>query len=138
MMELKEGIYVRTKLGISKYLRKYEDSEMYLFDKLDENLWSGDIANVLYRCDIYGTIIKASYNIIDLIEIGDIITFKNDDDVYKVICVPNEECALEVFYLAKNYDGETEDIIVYKDDMRKYIDRILTKEKFKKDSYEVK
>lgn len=78
-----------------------------------------------------------SPNIIDLIEVGDIITFKDDEDVYKVIGRPDKECALEVFYLAKKYDGNTEDIMVYPDEMKKYIKSIVTREQFENMEYKV-
>lgn len=72
MEEIKVGEYVRTEYGICK-LENYRESGALYFDKLHENLWSGDFQGVLYPCDIEDTIIKHSPNIIDLIEVGDYV-----------------------------------------------------------------
>ena len=71
---MKVGDYVRTPLGITKYIGKYDNYEgLYEFDKLDEELWTGDIANVVYSCEIDNIVLKSSPNIIDLIDVGDYV-----------------------------------------------------------------
>lgn len=73
-MEIKVGEYVRTPLGISKYLGECDDMpNFYKFDKLDEELWFSDIADVIYQNQLDEVILKHSPNIIDLIEIGDYV-----------------------------------------------------------------
>ena len=138
-MELEPNMYVRTTLGITKYLGKYENSEMLLFDKLDLELWSGDLADVLYRSDVENVILKSSHNVIDLIEVGDVITFKNDEDVYRVSCVPNEESACDCFYLVFNYATQygVEDIEVSKEIMQNTLESVITREQFEKIAYKV-
>ena len=122
---MKEGDYVRTKhFGINKIKGFYSDV-YYDYIMVNDDLIKKE------------DIIKSSPNIIDLIEVGDIITFKEDDDVYKVICIPDKEVGLDIFYLAKNYDGETEDISISKEQMEKYIKSIVTKEQFESMEYKV-
>ena len=72
-MKLEVGMYVRTKLGISKLIgiKKYKDLKIYIFDKLDEDLWSDDIADEVWECELKKVIVKASYKIIDILEVGD-------------------------------------------------------------------
>lgn len=121
-MKLEAGMYVR-RIGIFKIItiedfnsREYKINGSYMNKK--------DIK-------------KASHNIIDLLEVGDIITFKEDEDVYKILQIPNEKCGLKDFYLVKNYDGITEDIFVKYDEMKEYINSIVTKEKFEIMQYKV-
>ena len=64
---------------------------------------------------------------------GDIITFKDDEDIYKVIGLPID--GDNSFYLAKNYDGETEDIRVTYENMSESIRSIVTKEQFERMEY---
>lgn len=125
---MKVGDYVRTKSGKIVKCFKSESMNKPIYYVI------GSATNSYIE---YQDVIKSSPNIIDLIAVGDIITFKDDEDVYKVIGIPNKECALEVFYLAKNYDGNTEDIMVYPDEMKKYIKSIVTKEQFESMKYEV-
>lgn len=78
-MELKEGMYVRTPLGITKYLGKHKmfdgsiAENLHEFDKLDEELWSGDLYGVVFDCDLEDIVLKSSPNIMDLIEKNDYI-----------------------------------------------------------------
>ena len=73
-MKIEEGMYVRTPLGISKFLGFYDGNlALYEFDKLNEELWSGDIYGVVFECEIKEVVLKASHNIIDLIEVGDYV-----------------------------------------------------------------
>lgn len=82
-LELRENMYVRTKDGyISQY--KYYDTTN-IGKLLCIPLSNGTFANI-------EDIVKASYNIIDLIEVGDIISFYEDIDNYKkqyVIGIPD-------------------------------------------------
>ena len=75
-MKLEEGMYVRTKKGIMK-LNKIDDNDnkwKYIFKVCHEGIFE------------YGTlreedILKASHNIIDLIEVGDYV---NGERVIKI------------------------------------------------------
>lgn len=67
MMELKEGMYVRSNLNsINKIIAICPDREKPYVFKIDDE-----------HCEVYGykeyQIKKASYNIIDLIEVGDYV-----------------------------------------------------------------
>ena len=100
MEEIKVGEYVRTNWGITKLLKKeplvdYPEQVIYTFDELSEELWSGDIPNEMWQSEIewetkeFGNpFIKHSFNIIDLIEVGDYVNgYKvNDVNKYLVSC----------------------------------------------------
>ena len=86
-LELKENMYVRTKDGyISQYkYYDYDIGEGLIGKLLCIPLSNGTFANI-------EDIVKASYNIIHLIEVGDIISFYEDIDNYKkqyVIGIPD-------------------------------------------------
>lgn len=75
METLSVGMYVKTLNGIVK------------IDKIQDNVME-DTKGHLH----YGDFIKASYNIIDILEVGDIISFYEDIDNYKkqyVIGIPD-------------------------------------------------
>ena len=82
-MKLEVGMYVRTILGISKLVEIKEFDTIYVFDKLDDDLWTDDIANEIWKFELKDIIVKASFDIMDLIEVGDIISFYEDIDNYK-------------------------------------------------------
>lgn len=109
-MEIKVGEYVRTPLGIAKYLGKYEDMpNFYQFDKLDEELWFGDIADVIYKNQLDEVVLKHSPNIIDLLELGDFVNRS------EVVCVKNNSDEVKCVYVdTKIYHDQrlTEDEIV--------------------------
>lgn len=109
-MELKEGMYVRTKYGITQY-REYETDKGKL---LCMPLTNGTFANI-------EDVVKASNNIIDLIEVGDYV------NGYKVkyIDIDNNILRVEAFCWGNN-------IIE-----REYIKSIVTKEQFALMEYEV-
>ena len=67
-MELKEGMYVRTKKGIFQIT----NDKTFIENKIEYIAVNGR-----YTCIDVNTIIKASNNIIDLIEVGDVITTNN-------------------------------------------------------------
>ena len=125
-MELKEGMYVRLdtgKIGKIIYFKK-RDSYPYSYDRitLDSERYNRTTRNV----------IKASNNIIDLIEVGDyvngseVLDFENkyvkENDEFVRFGVITENCYLE----------NTDSWIIEKD-----IKSIVTKEHFKTFSYRV-
>ncbi len=140
-MKLEKGMYVRTNRGIIDkiLLVEYAEEKRQEYpNHPSKSYWRDKI--FLSKEGYWRTsqnIIKASYNIIDLIEVGDVITIKDDDDVYKILQIPSKEWDFEDFYLVKNYDGETEDIFVEYEEMKEYINSIVTKEQFKSVEYKV-
>lgn len=90
---MKVGDYVRTPLGITKYIGKYDNYEgLYEFDKLDEELWTGDIADVVYSCEIDNIVLKSSPNIIDLIEVGDYVNGEFVEEIKNNVIYNNYNC----------------------------------------------
>ena len=69
-LELKENMYVRTKNGIIDKILKLNKSYVKGVSQKDE-LYAYDIDNI----------VKASYNIIDILECGDIIKLFMEDDI---------------------------------------------------------
>ena len=137
-MKIEPNMYVRTKKGIAKIVE--------IFDKENEPYYgvkyrTDTFLEIYYDSEYIGDedISKASHNIIDLIEVGDVITFKNDEDVYRVSCVPNEESACDCFYLVFNYATQygVEDIEVSKETMQNTLESVITREQFEKIAYKV-
>ena len=105
-MELKEGMYVRTKWGINK-INEYVPQSGQLYFKNDVCVKSN--------------VIKASYNIIDLIEVGDYV---NGMQVSR-ICFDEDGGRILNFY------GSILELI------NEDIKSIITKEMFESMSYKV-
>ena len=144
-MKLKEGMYVRTEYGISKIVNIFFE-KTGTFIETDNGLGDctmstrGKLHKGIYIFEEdYKTFIDTNVKntIIDLIEVGDVITFQEDEDVYRVLQIPSKEWGFKNFYLVKNYDGETEDIFVEYNEMKKYINSIVTKEQFESVQYKV-
>ena len=130
---MKIGDYARTKDGAIAKVEQIIDNEIHF--NIKPIFSDGECLG--YNWFYIKDVVKASDNIIDLLEVGDIITFKEDEDVYKILQIPNEKCGLKDFYLVKNYDGITEDIFVKYDEMKEYINSIVAKEKFEIMQYKV-
>ena len=80
-LDLRENMYIRTKNGIIDKILKLNKSYVKGVSQKDE-LYAYDIDNI----------VKASYNIIGILEVGDIISFYEDIDNYKkqyVIGIPD-------------------------------------------------
>ena len=134
-MKIGKGMYIRTKKGEIAKIESIEKDIGYKnmeYITLDRNLPFEDYRFHIYKEDIK----KASYDIIDLIEVDDIITLNGDDDVYKILCIPDKEVANDDFYLV--YTGrEFEDIVISPKDMKKNIQTIVTKEQFNNMEYKI-
>lgn len=103
-MKLEVGMYVRTLNGIVK------------IDKIQDNVMK-DTKGYLH----YGDFVKASYNIIDILEVGDYV------DGLKVIDIVENDIYISNYY-AESYIG----IVKVKD-----IKSIVTKEQFEQMEYKV-
>ena len=84
-MELKEGMYART-----------EDGDMFILDKIEDNHLIPRYVYIPYIIT-EEDVIKASYNIIDLIEVGDyvndykVVDIKIFSDGNKYVVIATEE-----------------------------------------------
>ena len=114
-MKLEVGMYVRTKDGkIAKFI-KYdeEDKEELVTDYYEySTIWIKDV-------------IKASYNIIDLIEVGDYV---NGQVVTEIIPENRKVEPSTMIYTGTNY---------YVGLYNEHIDTIVTKEQFESMSYKL-
>ena len=117
-MKLEVGMYVRTKYGITQY-REYEtDKGKLLFMPLTNRTF----ANI-------EDVVKASNNIIDLIEIGDYVNGKKVvfiDEDYNVAVDEND-------ITTRDFEGRYEFLTIKKEDIKS----IVTKEQFALMEYEV-
>nr|DAV89110.1 MAG TPA: hypothetical protein [Caudoviricetes sp.] len=120
-MKLEVGMYVRTKDGYISQYKYYDTTNAYMEKLLCIPLSNGTFANI-------EDIIKASYNIIDILEKGDYV---NGQKVYY-----DEE--LDFLYV-QSFDGDGE---FYQESITKKsfinnIETIVTKEQMEQISYKV-
>lgn len=124
-LELRENMYIRTKKGIAKIKKIFPDgSEPYFEAKYETDTYLEIYYDSEYVSEDY--VLKASYNIIDILEEGDIISFYEDIDNYKkqyVIGIP------DLITLDKIKDKITNDNI--------RLVSILTKEQMEQMAYKV-
>lgn len=120
-MKLEENMYVRTKAGMIAKIISKEDVSGSLHK--EEIVFILDNGN---RLALHSQkVLKASHNIIDLIEVGDYVNGKlvtNANDVYTE----------DNIYIGKEVIVEHKDLIIEED-----IETIVTKEQFKNMSYKV-
>ena len=115
-LELRENMHVRTKDGYISQYKYYDTTNAYMEKLLCIPLSNGTFANI-------ENIKKFSYNIIDLIEVGDIIATNNLCGEITKIDKENDRI------YTTSYDGEycsSEDI-----------KEVLTREQFKASSYRI-
>ena len=118
-LEFKENMYIRTKDGIIAKVDYIDDDTMF-FDKDLYRSYSDSID--FLRKDNLERIIKASYNIIDLIEVGDYVNGEKID------------------YISISKDGKKRPLIrdnIYFFDKYISIKSIITKEQMEQMSYKV-
>ena len=124
-MKLEEGMYVRTKVGkIAKIINKYDNSGSLHNENF---VWVLDDSSVLALHSQKA--VKASYNLIDLIEKGDYVNgylVKDIDYAFDDV-VMNNKNARRVPYIDCNKNNYIKDI-----------KSIVTKEQFNSVKYEVK
>ena len=131
--KLAVGIYVRTKNGnIRKIVEltntKFIDEPDYYVDKVLIDIEQNEREDTIYmeKWLFNEDIVKASHNIIDLIEVGDYV---NGYPVYETIEYPDNTRAIVI--------ADDNKSIIWEESSQ-YIKSILTKEQFESMSYEVK
>ena len=126
-MKFEEGMYVRTLKGIAKIIDRKLDPNDYYFQCWVTDRFLCICDDTEYLCD--SDILKASYNIIDLIEVGDILLIKDFVD---------EACMIfnDMYYIQNENQ-----LFNIKRDLEKNknmkISKILTKEQYENNSYKV-
>lgn len=126
-LELRENIYVRTKDGIIAKVDYIDDNTIFF----DKNLYRtyGDSIDFLEK-DNLERIVKASYNIIDILEVGDYV------NGYKVTRIGGtyhgrKDRAIYCDYQENEKTGKW--IMIYDDEIKS----IVTKEQFEQMVYKV-
>ena len=116
-MELKEGMYVRTKYGIAQITSIVCGQDVHFDNEELENIRPYDGISkdgTYWRENIIG---KPSHNIIDLIEVGDYVNGERVEEIWKEVVLVGQECRPISFNNIKS---------------------IVTKEQFEAIKYEVK
>ena len=80
-LDLRENMYIRTKGGIIDKILKLNKSYVKGVSQKDE-LYAYDIDNI----------VKASYNIIDILEVGDYVNNERVEEIWKEIVLVGQEC----------------------------------------------
>ena len=121
-MKLEEGMYVRTKYGIARFIHNLV-TKVTIYRVIDKKIVYDNV-EYCKDCLLDNEIIKASHNIIDLIEVGDVITTNNlcgevtkidiENNKIWIACCDYETCRIED------------------------VKSIVTKEQFESMKYEVK
>ena len=132
-MKFEEGMYVRTLKGIAKIIDRKLDPNDYYFQCWVTDRFLCICDDTEYLCD--SDILKASYNIIDLIEVGDYVNgykieeVNNNLNEHKGIC----NC-LDTYLWCVNELDKFEEIVIFENDIKS----VVTKEQFDSIKYEVK
>ena len=126
-MELKPNMYVRTLKGIAKIIDRKLDPKDYYFQCWVTDRFLCICDDTEYLCD--SDILKASYNLIDLIEVGDILLIKDFVDEACMIfndmyCIQNEN---QLFNIKRDLEKNK--------NMK--ISKILTKEQDENNVYRI-
>lgn len=118
--ELRENVYIRTKDGIIAKVDYIDDNTIF-FDKELYRIY-GDSIDFLEKDDLE-RIIKASYNIIDLIEVGDYV---NGHPIYEIVEYEDDTRAIVI--------GDDNKSIIWK---KQDIEDVITKEQMEQMAYKV-
>ena len=102
-MELKPNMYVRTKWGIAKYIHNLVTKET-VYRVIDKKIIYDNVED-WEDCLLDNEILKASYNIIDILEVGDYVNgsevldfekkYIEEKDTFVPIGVVTENCYLD-------------------------------------------
>ena len=114
-MKLEENMYVRTKNGEIHKIKSIDDNFLKYENGFGVPLVLG------------GHIVKASHNIIDLIEVGDYVNGN------KIIKISTDHCGRNILIYGYD-DGDRQVVItIYEDEIKS----IVTKEQFEQMKYKV-
>lgn len=122
-MKLEVGMYVRTKDGYISQYKYYDTTNAYMEKLLCIPLSNGTFANI-------EDIIKASYNIIDILEVGDYV---NGMEVTRISGTRYDKNDLHC-YCEHNGNENWQQVMI----PVKNIKSIVTKEQFEEMSYKIK
>ena len=123
-MKLEEGMYVRTKYGIARFIHNLV-TKVTIYRVIDKKIVYDNV-EYCKDCLLDNEIIKASHNIVDLIEVGDYV---NGYPVYETIEYPDNTRAIVI--------ADDNKSIIWEESSQ-YIKSIVTKEMFESMKYEVK
>ena len=123
-MKLEEGMYVRTKYGIARFIHNLV-TKVTIYRVIDKKIVYDNV-EYCKDCLLDNEIIKASHNIVDLIEVGDYV---NGYPVYETIEYPDNTRAIVI--------ADDNKSIIWEESSQ-YIKSIVTKEQFESMKYEVK
>ena len=125
-MEIEVGEYVRTKKGIIAKLECINGGSDYIFDKSIYRKYS-DTIEILQEYELEKYIAKHSFDIIDLIEVGDLVQIHDRGN--------------RIYQVDRNYQGKLAIIDVgwneYETLYNENIKNIVTKEQFESMEYKV-
>lgn len=117
-MKLEVGQFVRTKDGHISQYKYYDTTNAYMEKLLCIPLSNGTFANI-------EDIVKASYNIIDLIEAGDYV---NGDKIGYI-----DDCKGAMREFSYDYENPSKDVGHWQEEIKS----IVTKEQFENIKYEI-
>ena len=115
-LELKENMYIRTKDGYISQYKYYDTTNVYMEKLLCIPLSNGTFANI-------EDIVKASYNIIDLIEEGDYV---NGYPIYEIVEYEDDTRAIVI--------GDDNKSIIWK---KQDVKTVITHEQMEQIAYKV-
>ena len=124
-MKLEVGMFVRFKT----LSNEFKIGQIQLIDNIIYELDNNEVTADKY-------IIKASHNIIDLIEENDIVVIRRNGDLYKYEVFSVPIFSDQKFYVYENMLGETT-MLFLEDIPKEYIVSIVTKEQFEQMQYKV-
>lgn len=128
-MKLEVEMYVRTKYGIRKIIEIDEDNNYYI-DKNYTNDFRQEINCISDSC-IIG---EPSFNIIDLIEVGDYVNGYKIEKVYNSLNEHNGICnSLDTYLWEVNDLDEFKEIVIFENDIKS----VITHEQMKQMSYKI-
>lgn len=117
-MKLEVGQFVRTKDGYISQYKYYDTTNAYMEKLLCIPLSNGTFANI-------EDIVKASYNIIDILEVGDYV---NGDKIFNI-----DDCkgAMRLFYY--DYENPNDDVGHWEEEIKS----VITHEQIEQMEYKV-
>lgn len=131
-MKLEVGMYVRYKRGsmgyniepadkIGKIINRVNESDIYELDNNNNNIFENDV-------------VKASFNIIDILEVGDYVNGHEVEEVNNNLNEHKGTCnSLDTYLWVVNDLDEFEEIVIFEKDIKS----IVTKKQFESMEYRI-